>query len=117
LGDDICQNLILIGGKKGNAVARNFQALKHASLSFDLDDGVIFDKEKQVVLTCEYASGQERSISNVVLDYGLIVYTDNRSGEIDQDTSAGRHQRVWNTCCWEEKKCQEPFTVLAAISD
>src|SRR4030095_7988254 len=51
LGDDICRNLILIGGKKANPIAKHFQALKHASLSFELDDGVIYDKAKQVVLT------------------------------------------------------------------
>ena len=33
LGDDICRNLIVIGGKKANPIAKHFQALKHASLS------------------------------------------------------------------------------------
>jgi hypothetical protein len=50
LGDDICRNLILIGGKKANPVAKHFQALKHANVSFDLEDGVIYDKEKHAVL-------------------------------------------------------------------
>src|SRR5262249_20748312 len=56
-------------------------ALKHTNLSFELDDGVIYDKEKQVVLTPEYAIGQERTLSNVVADYGLIVFTDNPFGK------------------------------------
>jgi hypothetical protein len=81
LGDDICGNLILIGGKKTNPVAKHFQALKHASLSCELDHGVIYDKEKQVVLTPEYAHGQERTLANVVADYGLIVLTDNPFGK------------------------------------
>jgi hypothetical protein len=81
LGQDVCENLILIGGKKANPIARDFQALKHTGLIFDLDDGVIYDKQKQVVLTPEYASGQERTVANLVADYGLIVYTDNPLGK------------------------------------
>jgi hypothetical protein len=81
LGDDICRNLILIGGKKANPIAKHFQELKHTSLSFELDDGVIYDKEKQVVLIPEYKNGQERTLSNAVADYGLIVFTDNPFGK------------------------------------
>jgi hypothetical protein len=81
LGDDVCRNLILIGGKKANPIANQFQALTHTKLSFDLDDGVIYDKEKQVVLTPEYANGREKTLSNVVADYGLIVFTDNPFGK------------------------------------
>jgi hypothetical protein len=81
LGQDICENLILIGGKKANPIAKDFQALKNTGPIFDLDDGVIYDKQKQVVLTPEYASGQERTVANLVADYGLIVYTDNPLGK------------------------------------
>jgi hypothetical protein len=81
LGSDISRNLILIGGPKANPIAKNFQALKRDTLTFELDDGVIYDKEKQVVLIPEYASDQERTISHVVADYGLIVYTDNPLGK------------------------------------
>jgi len=81
LGDAIGENLILIGGKKANPVAKDFQSLKQASLSFDLDDGVIYDKERHVVLTPEYIRDQSRTIANVVADYGLIVYTSNPFGK------------------------------------
>jgi hypothetical protein len=81
LGDDICGNLILIGGKKSNPIAKEFQVLKHTDVTFELDDGVIYDKQKQVVLTPEYANGQERTLSHVVADYGLIVFTDNPFGK------------------------------------
>jgi hypothetical protein len=81
LGQDVCENLILIGGKKASPIAKDFQALKHTGLIFDLDDGVIYDKEKQVVLTPEYASRQKRTVANLVADYGLIVYTDNPLGK------------------------------------
>jgi hypothetical protein len=81
LGDDSSRNLILIGGKKANPIVKHFQALNHASLNFELDDGVIYDKEKQVVLTPEYAHGQERTLANVVADYGLIVFTNNPFGK------------------------------------
>jgi hypothetical protein len=81
LGNDISKNLVLVGGPKANPIAKNFQALKRGSLRFDLDNGVIYDKEKEVVLVPEYASGQERTISNVSADYGLIVYTDNPLGK------------------------------------
>jgi hypothetical protein len=81
LGDEIGADLILIGGKKVNTVARDFQSLKHATLSFDLDDGVTYDKDKQVLLTPEYVTGKQRTTANVKIDYGLIVYTDNPFGK------------------------------------
>jgi hypothetical protein len=65
LGDVRCETLILIGGKKTNPIAKEFQTLEHASLNLDLDDGVIYDKEKQVVLTPEYASGQDRTVGTL----------------------------------------------------
>lgn len=80
LGDDVRKNLILIGGKKANPVAKEFQSLRQANLSFDLDGGVIYDKNKQVVLTPEYANAPNRTLANVITDYGLIIYTDSPFG-------------------------------------
>jgi hypothetical protein len=51
-------------------------------LLFDLDDGVIFDRDKELILTPEYASGQARTTGNLLADYGLIVYTDNPFGKL-----------------------------------
>jgi len=80
LGDDICKNLVLVGGQKANPVAKKYRELKYASLNFDLADGVIYDKIKQVVLTPEYLVGQTRTNANLTADYGLIVYSDNPFG-------------------------------------
>ena len=76
LGDDIRKNLILIGGKKANPISRDFQMLKDGSLTLHLDEGVIFDKEKQAVVTSKFSNAQKSTIDNVTIDYGLIVYTD-----------------------------------------
>ena len=81
LGDDTRENLILIGGRKANPIERNFQRLEHSKLSFDLRDGVIYDKEKHIVLVPQYAAGQERTLANLVADYGLISTTDNPFGK------------------------------------
>jgi len=63
LGDDTRENLILIGGRKANPIERNFQRLEHSKPSFDLRDGVIYDKEKHIVLVPQYAAGQESAFS------------------------------------------------------
>ncbi|HJX11009.1 MAG TPA: hypothetical protein VJ733_10975 [Candidatus Binatia bacterium] len=81
MGDDTRENLILIGGRKANPIERNFQRLEHSKLSFDLRDGVIYDKQKHIVLVPQYAAGQERTLANLVADYGLISYTDNPFGK------------------------------------
>jgi len=81
LGDDTRENLILIGGRKANPIERNFQRLEHSKLSFDLRDGVIYDKQKHIVLVPQYAAGQERTLANLAADYGLISYTDNPFGK------------------------------------
>ena len=81
LGRDICENLILIGGNKCNPIAKEFQAVKQASLNFYLDDGVIYDREKQIVVTPEYVRGQPRNLASVVADYGLVIYSDNPFGK------------------------------------
>ena len=81
LGHDICENLILIGGKKANPIAKDFQTVKQASLNFYLDDGVIYDREKQILVTPEYTHGQPRNLASVVADYGLVIYSDNPFGK------------------------------------
>ncbi|MDZ4342573.1 MAG: hypothetical protein U1E51_09095 [Candidatus Binatia bacterium] len=81
LGDDTRENLILIGGRKANPIARDFQRLEYSKLSFDLRDGVIYDKQKHIVLVPQYAAGQERTLANLVADYGLISTTDNPFGK------------------------------------
>jgi hypothetical protein len=81
LGDDLSENLIVIGGRKANPVGKDVQARLDGALSFDLDDGIIRDKEKQIVLTPQYAKGKERTIGNVIVDYGLLVFTGNPYGK------------------------------------
>jgi hypothetical protein len=81
LGGDTSENLILVGGKKANPVTKTFQTLTNTSSVFDLDDGVIYDKEKHVVVTPEYASGQRRTIGNLLADYGLVFCSNNPFGK------------------------------------
>ena len=81
LGHDISKNLILIAGKKANSVIKDFQSSKGTNLTFDLEDGIIYDKEKQVVVTPQYLKGEKRTIENVTVDYGLIVYMNNPFGQ------------------------------------
>jgi hypothetical protein len=81
LGDEVHKNLILIGGKKVNPIAKDFQFAKEPELDFYLDDGVIYDKERHVVLTPTYIKGEKRTVENVTVDYGLITYTDNPFGK------------------------------------
>jgi hypothetical protein len=80
LGGDIGGNLILIGGKKTNTITKDFATHHQANMGFDLDDGVIYDKEKQAVLTPEFVTVKKRTTANVNTDYGLIIYTDNPFG-------------------------------------
>ena len=79
-GSEISKNLILIAGQKANPIAKEFQSSRDAVLTFYLEDGVILDKENQVVVTAKYLKGEPRSIHNVTVDYGLIVYTNNPFG-------------------------------------
>jgi hypothetical protein len=80
LGDAIRKNLILIAGKRANPISRDFQSLKDADLTFYLDEGVIYDKENQVVVTSTFSNPKKSTIDNVDFDYGLIVYTNNPFG-------------------------------------
>ena len=80
LGNDISKNLIILGGKKANRIAKEFQSSKK-NLTFDLEDGVIYDKETSVAVTTRYLQGEKRTIDNVATDYGLIVYTNNPFGQ------------------------------------
>jgi len=81
LGDDIYKNLVLIGGKKANPIAKAYQAVRETNVIFYLDDGVIYDKENQVILTPTYIEAETRTVQNVTVDYGLITYTENPFGK------------------------------------
>jgi hypothetical protein len=83
VGGDASANLVLIGGKKCNRLSDEFQKAKHSSLTLDLDDGVIYDRVRHVVVTPEYCSAnwQMRTTDNLLADYGLIVYSDNPFGK------------------------------------
>jgi hypothetical protein len=80
LGNDISKNLVLLGGPKANPVAKRYRELKQSSLNFELHDGVIYDRHKQVVLTPEYLSHEAKTNAHLVADYGVIVYSDNPFG-------------------------------------
>ncbi len=80
LGDDIRKNLILIAGNRANPISRDFQSVKDSDLSFYLDEGVIYDKEKQAIATPKFSDTQKRTIDYVMNDYGLILYTNNPFG-------------------------------------
>ena len=79
LGNDISRNLILIGGKKANPMAKRLQLSQGMGLTFELEDGVIFDRDKAAIVTAQYL-GAERTIGSVTVDYGVIVYTRNPFG-------------------------------------
>ena len=81
LGDSISKNLILIGGQKVNSITKAFQSSKEAGLNFYLEDGVIYDEDKEALVTPEYSKGKKRSLDNLTVDYGLIIYTDNPFGQ------------------------------------
>jgi hypothetical protein len=76
LGDAIRQHLILIAGKKANPISRDFRVLKDADLTLCLEEGVIYDQEKQAVVTSKFSNAAKSTTDNVTIDYGLIVYTD-----------------------------------------
>src|SRR5262245_22710239 len=71
LGDDIEKNLILLSGKKANTITRDFQTSKALSLNFELEDGVIYDREESVVVSTQYLSSGQRTLDQVSADYGL----------------------------------------------
>lgn len=80
LGDDVGKNLVVIAGNKANAIARNFQAATQREIIFQLDDGAIFDRESQVIVTAEYGKAGTTSAEDVTDDFGLIVYAANPFG-------------------------------------
>jgi hypothetical protein len=80
LGNDICKNLILVAGGKANPVSRRIHASYSPCSTFDLEDGVLYDREKSVLLTTQYVSGRSGNIDRVTADYGLLVYRNNPFG-------------------------------------
>jgi hypothetical protein len=76
VGDAIRKHLILIAGKKANPISQEFRILKDADLTLCLDEGVIYDREKQAVVTSRFSNGAKSTSDKVTIDYGLIVYTD-----------------------------------------
>lgn len=80
LGSDIKKNLILLSGPIANSITKELYASKAMELGLRLDDGLVYDKDEYIVLTPEYLPGETRSIKDLTVDYGLIVYTNNPFG-------------------------------------
>jgi hypothetical protein len=77
LVDGLCTNLILVAGKKANRLADDIQSAINGSINFYLDDGVIYDKDKQGAIMPKFLKGAARSIENITADYGLIRFIKN----------------------------------------
>src|ERR1700730_11617222 len=67
LADRVATNLILIAGKKANRVTENFEAAMDRWMNFQLEDGLIYDKERQALVTPQFLKGAKRTIDTVTL--------------------------------------------------
>jgi hypothetical protein len=81
LADDIATDLIVIAGKKANRVAEHLQSRMNESTNFFLEDGVIYDREKQAIVTAQFSKREKRTLDAVTLDYGLVRYSSNPFGQ------------------------------------
>ena len=80
VGSEIKKNLILISGPKTNPLTKELYASQAMAWKLKLDDGVIYDKEQQMVVTPQYLPGKTRRLEDLTTDYGVIVYMDNPFG-------------------------------------